>query len=605
MKKPFEPNFNTPQDLYCKEEVNKINSKGMRGNLNKELRENNPEISWECDQLAKSYGFYMEFNRAKPATEKECIYMIRIAIAGGGPLSKQQWQIIDDLSEKFCKDPNGTPNIRLTNRQAIQFHWVKKENLLEIIKTLAENGLNTLNGCGDNTRNVMACPLSTHSSIFNANALTKKIAEYFQLPLDPFIEIFEIDPNYLRKPEESFTYGPSLLNRKFKIAVASVIKNQETGNPEIDNCIELLTQDCGILPVIEGDQINQFQIYIGGGQGERNGKPSLSTLAQPLTIIKKDQLMDVLDAIVSFHQNYGDRQNRFWARLKYVVKAKGIDYIREEVSKNLDFDLPKADTSIDFGVRHLHHGWINQSEEQFLSFGAFIENGRLTDKSPNGKLKSMVRELMNKYPVQLMISANQDLIFTDIPADKKDGFQKDLQSFDFGKRNGDEYSQLRLHSGACVGKDTCRLTYTDSEKFEPLLIDELEKLGWGDIEESIGITGCERQCFRPATKTIGLVGSGLNRYQFKLFGDVSGKFQGKPLISENNEGIHLRAVPREKVAPTINILLQWHKDNCENSENLGSYLRRIGSQSIIDYLKNNPETSELMEKPFNANCVID
>jgi hypothetical protein len=51
------------------------------------------------------------------------------------------------------------------------------------------------------------------------------------------------------------------------------------------------------------------------------------------------------------------------------------------------------------------------------------------------------------------------------------------------------------------------------------LIDELEQLGWGEMTESIGATGRERQCFRPATKTIGLICSGMDRYQSKLFGD--------------------------------------------------------------------------------------
>ena len=86
----------------------------------------------------------------------------------------------------------------------------------------------------------------------------------------------------------------------------------------------------------------------------------------------------------------------------------------------------------------------------------------------------------------------------------------DLQKYGYGKRNGKEYSALRLRSGACVGRDTCRLTYTDSEQFEPELVDQLEELGWGDVETSIGITGCERQCFRPSTKAIGLIGTGLN-----------------------------------------------------------------------------------------------
>jgi len=177
-------------------------------------------------------------------------------------------------------------------------------------------------------------------------------------------------------------------------------------------------------------------------------------------------------------------------------------------------------------------------EKNSLSFFMGGDNFMVV-ASINGKIKTMTRELMQKYNLALMVTPNQDILFLNIPESAKNDFETDLKSYGYGVRNGSPYSQLRTLSGACVGRDTCRLTYTDSEKFEPELLDELESLGWGDLKESIGITGCERQCFRPATKSIGLVGSGLNRYQFKLFGDVTGRFQGYPLISEDGKDICL------------------------------------------------------------------
>jgi sulfite reductase (NADPH) hemoprotein beta-component len=213
--------------------------------------------------------------------------------------------------------------------------------------------------------------------------------------------------------------------------------------------------------------------------------------------------------------------------------------------------------------------------------------------------------MMNKYPTEFMITPNQDALFTNITESAKKDFEADLAQYGFGKRNGKTYSSLRLHSGACVGRDTCRLTYTDSEKFEPELIDELEKMGWGDMKESIGITGCERQCFRPATKTIGLVGSGLNRYQFKLMGDETGQFQGKPLMSSTEEKMYLRSVPREKVTVVIDALFKNYKKNAAKGEGVGAFHRRVGADALIAYLQNNPDTKDLMEKPADAAYVIE
>ncbi|MDO8674832.1 MAG: nitrite/sulfite reductase [Candidatus Omnitrophota bacterium] len=613
-RKPFAPNLHTPQDKYSKEELNKLASKGFLGNLKTDFRDNSrPDLVWEAEAIAKSHGIYLEFNRAKTGNEKEWVYMVRISIPGGGPLNRGQWNVIDDLTEKYTRDSEGRPSIRLTTRQNIQFHWIKKEHVVEVIKTLAESGLNTLNGCGDNTRNVMGCPLSRFSDVYDANAMAQKAGLYFQLPLEPFIEVWAIDPKYLRKPEESFQYGPNLLNRKFKIAFSGVVKDEATGHLVADNCVEALTHDLAVVPVIESNASakggsafgGKFQIYVGGGQGERNGKPSMACLGKPLGIVDKNRLFKTLDAVVQVHQEWGDRENRVWARLKYVIKKMGAAWYREQVEKKLGFKLEPPNPSLDPGARHMHHGWFKQATNGLWSYGAFIENGRLIDSGPNGKLKSMCRHLVNRYPVELLITPNQDALFSNIPEASKKEFEADLAKFGFGKRNGKAYSTLRLLSGACVGRDTCRLTYTDSEKFEPFLIDELETLGWGELAESIGITGCERQCFRPATKTVGLVGSGLNRYQLKLMGTEDARHQGLSLVSPDGNDIYLRSIPRERVAAVLDALFKFWKAKAKPGEDLGYFNRRIGMEGLISHFKENPITADLMAKPFPADCIIE
>ncbi|MCC6758137.1 MAG: nitrite/sulfite reductase, partial [Candidatus Omnitrophica bacterium] len=262
-----------------------------------------------------------------------------------------------------------------------------------------------------------------HSDIFDATKWSQKIADYFQLPLAPFMEIFAIDPKYMRQPEESFAYGPNLLNRKFKIGFSSLYYDEKTGKIIADNCVEMLTNDMGVAPVAENGKVTKFQIYVGGSQGERNGKPGLAALAQPLCIVNETQLLKTMDAVVKVHQEWGDRQNRIWARVKYVVKKMGIAWYREQVQKLVDFKLGDPDLNYDHGSRHLHYGWHTQPDNKLLTYGAFIETGRITDASPNGKLKTMVRDLMNEYPIELMVTPNQDLLFTNIPVNAKNEFE--------------------------------------------------------------------------------------------------------------------------------------------------------------------------------------
>lgn len=556
------------------------------------------DLAWESEQLAKSHGIYLEWNRAKTGREKDWMYMIRISIPGGGPIARKQWMVLDELSERFTVSPEGSPSLRVTTRQNIQFHWVRKEHVIEVVREVAESGFYSLNGCGDNVRNVMGCPVSRFSEIYDANAWAQRTGTYFRLPTAAFIEIFTIDPNYLRDSEEQFRYGPNLLNRKFKIGFSAVHFDEEKGRYVPDNCVELRTNDIGVAPIVEDGKVTRFQVYIGGSQGERNGKPTFSALGEPFGVVRESELLEVLDGIVQVHQEWGDRQNRHWARMKYVLKQQGMDWFREQVHRisGRDFEMP--DPHHDYGNRYLHHGWIVQPSNGQLSYGAFIENGRIVD-GPNGRLKAMVRCVLHRYPLELMTTPNQDILFTNIPPDARSEFEPYLRSFGYGMRHGRPYSRLRLLSGACVGRDTCQLTYTDSEKFEPYLIDELEQK-WGEMAESIGVTGCERQCFRPATKTIGWVGMGLNRYQLKVGGTEDGRHQGEPLIDPMTGEMYLRSVPREDVGTVTDVLFEFYVANRLAGEAMGYFLRRAGVEAIIQHLQSNPRTAQLMKTTYKS-----
>lgn len=593
MSKKFEPLFRTPEAEMSEAEANKFNSNQLRGDLAEEFRNEEADLTWSAEQLAKSYGIYLEYNRTKAGKEKDWIYMIRLGIPGGGPISPKQWALLDELANQYGVRPDGEPSLRLTTRQAVQFHWVKKEGVIPIVARAAEAGFFSLNACGDNVRNVMACPFGGHTGLFDGRVLAEELSRYFQLPSAAFVQIFALDPNAIEQDYERFQYGPRLLNRKFKIAVGGLIRNQETGLVENENCVELRTHDLGIAPVWGTDQLAGFQIYVGGGQGEKYGKPTQAMLAKPFAYTTPQDLLKTVSAVVSVHQEWGDRKNRHWARLKYLVTAQGIDWLREQVTEVLGQEPTPPLEDFDPGPRHLHHGVLAQANGKY-AYGAWIENGRLVDAGENGRLKSMIRELSEKYQSPLILTANQDVLFTDLEEAQLADFQNDLAGFGFGKRHGHDYSPLRLNSGACVGRDTCRLAYTESEGFEPELIDSLEALGWRDLQTSIGITGCERQCFRPATKAIGLVGSGLNRYQLKVGGTEDCRHQGGPLVEDGKA--YLRSVPRDRVPQLLDTLFKWYETEKVEPESLGYFLRRQGNTRILSYIQGHEAVADLAEK---------
>jgi sulfite reductase beta subunit-like hemoprotein len=439
-----------------------------------------------------------------------------------------------------------------------------------------------------------------------------------------------------------FDYGQNQLNRKFKIAFSAIHYNDLNKKYVPDNCVELRTNDIGIAPALKYDcsdsndsssgsntKVEQFQVYVGGGQGRQSGKPTVSVLGEPFGLFAEENLMEGLDAIVRVHKEWGDRLNRHWARLKYLIAVKGIEWFREQVqnlggSGSINFEPPIE--GYDYGNIDLHFGWIRQPDSSNRwCYGAFIENGRIVDGSQNGNLKSMINHLMNSYSdIELFTTPNQHLLFCNIEERLKKQFEEDMKMFRYGSReiNGGQkitntitintsrstvssssYSKLRMLSGACVGRDTCRLTYTDSEKFEPYLIDELEEK-WGSMSESIGITGCEKQCYRPATKTIGWIGTGFNLYQLVLMGTQDGRHQGAPLVDPDTGEEYLHFVPRKDVGTITDSLFEYYKNSSQDEDRagrMGYFLRRVGPKEIISYLKSNPKTIDLMKKTFRIN----
>lgn len=619
-----QPLLHTPVDEQNENERLKRDKGGYQGNLYEDVRKLDAgDLEHEAETLAKSHGIYLEYNRAKTGREKDWMYMVRISVPGGGAFDRRQWQTLDDLAEKYTGGNGLKPSLRLTTRQNIQFHWITKPHLVEVVRTIAQTGFYTLNGCGDNTRNVMGCPLSRFSDVFNAHAMAQKYGRYFELPAEPHIRIFQIDTSYSRFGAESagdstkgvigaddpeavgkFEYGAQLLNRKFKIAFSAVHRNPVTGELEHDNCVELRTNDMGVAPIVDPrtEKVVAFQVYIGGSQGEKNGKATFAGFGSPLAIFTPENLHKGLDAVVKVHQEWGDRKNRHWARIKYVVHSMGIGWYQDQIrAAGAVFDDPDPD--FDPGARMLHHGWLPQPSNGKLARGVYIENGRLRNGGTTGQaaeqLKSMVRHLMDSYDTEVMVTPNQDLVFTNLDAAAKESFDADLARFGYGQRNGKTgYSSLRVLSGACVGLDTCRLSYTESEQFEPELMDKLEDMGYGDVPESIGITGCERQCFRAGTKSIGWVGQGPDMYGLKLGGSEDARFQGVWLT--DGDKWYCRQVSRADVPKVSAALFDLHRDQRQGDEDLGATMRRLGNKAILDYLRGHPNVAHVVAKAAPA-----
>lgn len=557
-------------------EVLKEGSHQLRGTLADELQHGH-EFCKDSEQLIKNHGIYQQDDRdtrkAKnadgTAKGKQYIFMVRTRIPGGKVSAKQ---FLDHLD--IC-DEFGNGTLRVTSRQGFQLHGVIKKTLKAAVKKINETLLTTLAACGDVERNVMCCPapLKNNSIHDQMQAMADAIAQHLKPRTTAYHEIWLTDESGERtnvaefKPVDEPIYGTVYLPRKFKTAIAL---------PE-DNCIDIYTQDLGFLAVVEGDRIVGYNVLVGGGQGKTpSAEKTFVAIAQRLAFVTPEQVVGVAEAIVKVQRDFGNREDRKIARLKYTIHNHGLEWFKGKVEEYFGQSLP-APHPVDVTDVDDHIGWHEQGDGN-LFLGINIECGRIKDEG-SLRIKTGLRALLKKYGMTTRLTALQSVILCDIRPHDKSDIIKILA--DHGIKQDHELTLLRRYSIACPAFPTCGLSITESERALPGIIDELEvemaKLGIQHDRISVHMTGCPNGCARPYTPDIGLVGKqagvggALGKYTIYLGGNA----QGTRLAY-----IYKDSVPQADVASTLAIALRSYKTNRLNGESFGDFCHRKGQAEL-------------------------
>jgi len=462
------------------------------------------QFNEDDQQFLKFHGIYQQDDRDLRKVGKKYIMMIRGRIPGGVMTSKQ-WQVFDDLADK-----HGNQTLRVTTRQSIQFHGVVKSGLRQLVKAINESLLSTLAACGDVNRNVLAPPTPAYTKareqVFAdcekvALALAPKTPAYHsiwiegvQLKLDDKANKDFVDP----------LYGKTYLPRKFKTAFVI---------PPL-NDVDVLVNDLGFIAIVENDELIGYNLAIGGGLGRSHGnEQTYPRLADVVGFFRPENLVEVAEAVLTIHRDFGDRTNRKHARLKYVIEERGAAWAKGEIEKRAGITL-EAPRPYRFDKQSDLLGWRKQIDGNWF-LGLFIENGRIKD-SDTWKAKTALRKVADQFAIEFRLTAGQNVVLANVKPTDKDAIDAILSAH--GVRTGEvQASPLHTAAMACPSLPTCGLGLAESERYLPGLLDRLEKLcsevGLGGEEIIIRMTGCPNGCARPYMAEIGFVGKGPGRYQ--------------------------------------------------------------------------------------------
>ncbi|HAP09152.1 MAG TPA: NADPH-dependent assimilatory sulfite reductase hemoprotein subunit [Planctomycetaceae bacterium] len=554
-----------------KVELLKESSQQLRGTLAEELLNDRPEFSDDAATLLKHHGSYLQDDRdsrrAKgedgKAKGKQYSCMVRTAIPGGR-LTAQQLLAELDLCELLA---NGT--LRITSRQGLQLHGVLKSNLKASIREINRIKLTTFAACGDVNRNVMACPAPIRNDGVRAGLqqMADQLALHFRPKTTSYFDIWLRDDEGNEQsvgefqPVDEPIYGPRYLPRKFKMGV---------GLPE-DNCVDLYTQDLGLLAVVEGGVIIGWNVLAGGGMGRTpSAEKTFPALAKRLCFATPQQVLAVCEAIVMVQRDFGNREDRKRARLKYLIADWGVDRFRATVEQY--FGGPLADPHpVDVTGVEDHLGWHEQGDGR-LFLGINVENGRIKDEG-SLRLKAGLRAILGRFGMEVRLTALQSLILCDIePGDRA---EIERMMAEYGILRADQLSLLRRYSIACPAFPTCGLSITEAERALPGVIDQLEqevaKLGLQSDKLAVHMTGCPNGCARPYTPDIGLVGKAAGKYTVFVGGNPEGTRLGF---------IYRDMVPLEEIVPALVPLLQRYRVERTGSESFGDFCARRGPEAI-------------------------
>ncbi len=548
-----------PKKLHANEGI-KVRSNYLRGTIAEGLADlSTGQLATDDLQLIKFHGSYQQDDRDIRAErrgkklEKAYSFMIRIRVPGGVATPKQ-WLETDRMAHEYA---NGT--IKLTTRQAFQFHGIIKTNLKQTIKEINDTAMDTIAACGDVNRNVMCNPNPFQSKVHaDVLKLSQDISDHLTPATKAYHEIW-LDGEKVESSEEEQEpiYGKTYLPRKFKIAIAVPPSND----------VDIHANDLSFIAIVEDGKIVGYNVAVGGGMGMTHGADdTFPRIADIIGFCTPEQAVDVAEKVVLVQRDFGNRVERKHARLKYTINDRSAEWFLGKVNEYLGYDLEPA-RDYAFETNGDRFGWVYGADGR-SHFTLFVQGGRVVD-TPNYKLMTALREIAKVHDGDFRLTANQNLIIANVSAWAQAEVERLIKFYKLDQAGLE--SGLRRSSIACVALPTCALALTEAERYLPTVITELEEV----LEESgirhddivIRMTGCPNGCGRPFLAEIGFVGRAPGKYNVYLGGGFAGDRLSK---------LYREAWPEDKLVELLTPVIQDYAKNREEHERFGDFVIRAG-----------------------------
>lgn len=397
----------------------------------------------------------------EPHELEDKFFMLRVR-TDGALLDARALRVLGGISTDLAR---GTADI--SDRQNIQYHWVRIEDVPEIWDRLATVGLETTTACGDTPRGFLGSPV--------AGIAADEI-------IDPTPVIAEIKRRFIGDPELTN------LPRKFKTAI--------TGHPSQDVVHEI--NDVSLVGVVHPELGPGYDLWVGGG---------LSTaprLAERIGVfVREEQAAEVWHGVIQIFRDYGFRRLRNKARLKFLLAEWGTERFRQVLEEDyLGYPLPDGPAPERPTAPGDHVGVHLQKDGRYY-VGAAPTVGRV-----GGDLLTRLGDLVEEVGASgVRLTAFQKLVVLGVPEERLDELVDGLEALGLTTTP----SLFRRNTMACTGIEFCKLAIVDTKDTAAAAVTELERR-LADVEPALehpitlNVNGCPNSCARIQTADIGLKG---------------------------------------------------------------------------------------------------
>lgn len=476
------------------------------------------DITPEDDIVLRWHGLYQHLPL------EAGLFMLRIKLPGGA-LTAGQATIVASLAMRFTAG-----NISLTTRQNIELHRLTLAVLPTVFAELQAAGLLTLGACGDQVRNVVACPVAgiDPAELLDTTAVANALTA-----------VFIANPAFANLP------------RKFKIALSGCAQH----------CVPNGINDLGLEATRDSNKQLGFVLQVGGGLS------SHPVLATDLGVwIPVDDAVEVVSRAVEIFRDYGNRTQRSQARVKHLLTEHGIVWFRQQLEERLGHALLSRDTPAVAALQQDHLGINPQSDPALVYIGIPVPAGMLS----SDQLQGLAKIASVTAPGRLRITHQQNIILADIPHEQVDAVLVQLAKLGLPVNA----AHWRGSIVACTGKDFCNKALVHTKAAALRLGEALDKK-LPALPISIRMSGCPNGCAQHAIADIGLQGTvtkgdtGIEERFDLLVG--GGNTTGTQAFGRK---LNTRLRPEELEGEIVS-LLQRYRNEATDNEPFSAYAQRM------------------------------